>query len=1014
VSTPASGAIDQTSYRQRVLATLKKQPVLDLADPFFIVDLDPSCDDTELFRARIAALVAFWNKENSPSYKPLAKQLSKSRSSLEEVLLDPAARAQARARVVAVRGAVDAEALAALDSLAATLKEKFGGVPASRQAQLRAVALTRGLGEAGFARWWARQSVKVDAPVAASLSAALRREIRATLDEYGQLTGDPARAATLWSFLGLEPGASDSAVEAAMAQATAGKGLRGHDRRKTVTANLLAFAKTHAAGPGRTAYSASLREDAKDAVASYVTERSIVDGEISSTDYEVAVRKARALGYGITTEQARAVVRELAGTLGVPVRTGEADDIVLCPSCREPQSAKGASSCRYCGVTLFTSCPGCHKKVEAAASNCPHCNQSFAAVREVRAAIKDGEAALAAGELGRARRARDDARRASREAPASADDVTALDSAVQAAVTATERSWSAIIEDMAARRTYAAMTRLVGLTRTACDVPGPSRALPQTVLDELRELCTELDGRATAAVSLPPAEQEQALHRILEVAVDHPRAAGALAALPLPSPLAPRARLEPDGVAVSWRPVAQPGVSYRVIRNVLRADGTAISSHTVTTTGVTSVSDASVGVGVLVSYDIAATAHRRNAEVVRTAPLLVERDLTHVTVGQDGEDIVLSWSLAIEAGAITVDRTVVSGPAAPMRRGRGGIGSFRDTGAQAGVRYAYHVYAEYSALGGASVRTAGVTVEAGVVRRPRPVRDLYAVTTSDTTTLSWAPPPSGEVRIFAANRPLAQPDTEVALANVAKTGRYVGSGRRRCLDPSATGQVVYTPVTVDGSRAVAGVALAHMAVPALPPLGVTDFAGVLHVSLDFPAGITEAVLVVRRGVAPAGSEDAQALLRKKVTNAALEAGGGLVKLDVPDDGSVVHLAAFPAVRVNGKLVIAPSGTRLVARQASQAQVRYTVRRSGLLRRSLTVDISATPAIPYLRVMADPGPGSTAAPLELKVIPRGDGKTVMFDIATNSAPTPWVLSVLPAALATGVVVTAPPHADRLVP
>src|SRR5262249_39445568 len=93
------GAFDATGDRQRVPATLRRAAKLDLSDPFFIVDLPVDVDDTELIRARITALVGFWNKERSPNYKALTAQLAKHRADLEAVLLDPASRTECAAHV---------------------------------------------------------------------------------------------------------------------------------------------------------------------------------------------------------------------------------------------------------------------------------------------------------------------------------------------------------------------------------------------------------------------------------------------------------------------------------------------------------------------------------------------------------------------------------------------------------------------------------------------------------------------------------------------------------------------------------------------------------------------------------------------------------------------------------------------------------------------------------------------------------------------------------------------------
>src|ERR1700757_1521846 len=125
------GAFDATSYRQRVLATLRSASSLDLSDPFFIVDLPVDIDDTELIRRRIIALVGFWNKERSPNYKALTAELAAHRADLEAVLLDPAQRAERAAAVKATRAAADADRFAALDSLAGKLVARYSGLPRS-------------------------------------------------------------------------------------------------------------------------------------------------------------------------------------------------------------------------------------------------------------------------------------------------------------------------------------------------------------------------------------------------------------------------------------------------------------------------------------------------------------------------------------------------------------------------------------------------------------------------------------------------------------------------------------------------------------------------------------------------------------------------------------------------------------------------------------------------------------------------------------------------------------------
>src|SRR5215469_14681171 len=172
------GAFDASGYRQRVLSRLRGAATLDLSDPFFIVDLPVDVDDSELIRARISALVGFWNKERSPNYKALSAELARHRGDLEDVLLDPARRAGCAAKVKAARAEADADRYGALDSLAEKLVARYHGLPRSRLPTLARLAKTRGLDDAAFAEWAERQHVIEDGAGAEPLPAGLRAQIR--------------------------------------------------------------------------------------------------------------------------------------------------------------------------------------------------------------------------------------------------------------------------------------------------------------------------------------------------------------------------------------------------------------------------------------------------------------------------------------------------------------------------------------------------------------------------------------------------------------------------------------------------------------------------------------------------------------------------------------------------------------------------------------------------------------------------------------------------------------------
>lgn len=1023
MSTPAAtalGSFDQLSYRQRVLSTLKKAPSFSLDDPFFIVDLDPACDDTELYRARIAALTAFWNKERSPGYKALAAQLAKSRAALETVLLDPVERERSRRSVLTRRASTHAHNFSKLDELVAQLTDRYGGVPASRLPRLRVAAAGRGVSDADFDAWVTSHTIITEGQDASGpkLATAVRHDVRTSLDEYGQLVGDPAAAATLWGFLGLEPGVPDSAVAAAVRRRIDDNGVRPRDRHKTVTANLIELSRAHLSAAGVGAYRGALVDDAKDAITAFLTERSVLDGEITSTDADIAVRKLLALKYGLDTATCRQVVRDVATALGVPMSSGASDAIVVCPSCREPQSAKDGASCRYCDTKLFAKCPACRKRVEAAASSCPFCGERFAATRAARAALKEANTALAAGQLRAASGHANSAHQAA--APSVADELAALDTALTTEMDAANGLWRGVTADLAARRLYSATHRLVSLERRAADVPDHLGRTASEVLGPIRDRQRELDARTAEALKLPAAQLEAALEAVLADATDHPQAENALAALPLASPARVSAATRPEGVAVSWARVPGTSVSYRVVRNVLAPNGEVTEMLPITVTSATSAHDSAGAVGLIVSYNVTAICGRRSSAPMTTAPLLVVRDVSRATVSTHDTALVLGWHLEAHAGVVTIDRTVVEGPSAPLRRARGEAGVFRDAGASPGVTYEYHVYAEYVGPAGKSVRTTGVRVLGKLTLPLRPVRDLYAHTADGVTALSWARPPVGTVTVFASSSALGEPGAQADLAALASASRVVGSGARRCTDSVAHGAVVYTPVTVDGDRAVLGTALDHVAVPAFAALRVSDTGAELHVFLDWPVGVTEAVVVARCGAAPTGPDDAAGQFHRKVTNTALEISGGFVTVPAAPTGASMHVAVWPAYRLDGALRLASHPTRALARDATQTQVTYALRRTGLLRRTLTIDVQGNPVLPALRLIGVPGRTELTAErvadnsaVTLALIAAAVPPRASVEVPLNALTTPWTLRLVADEHADGVVVDGPTLYSRVI-
>lgn len=713
------GAFDATGYRQRVLATLRGAARLDLSDPFFIVDLPVDVDDDELIRARIAALVGFWNKERSPNYKALTAELARHRADLEAVLLSPARRAACAAQVRERRAAADADRFGALDSLAEKLTARYQGLPRSRVPGLARLAKSKGVDDAAFARWLAGQHVIEDGASAEPLPVSIRAQIRGDLDELSRMTGDSSRSATLWAFLALPPAATDTEVAARHAELTSQNERRQHDHQMTVTANLLAYVRQYLMTADQARYTASLIEDAKDRLRDTIAEKVIVDGELSAADYEACVRRAVGFGFGLTSEQARTAVRQVATDLGATLAVAPAIEYLVCPNCREPQPATDQAACRYCGADLYLTCPSCARRVEAAAVACPHCGASFQLIRAAQDQIAVARAELGRGLPRAALTQLTGADRAARTAPALAAMVDQLSQEIERVITTAQADWQQAERDLAEHRLYGAMDRLARVARFAADVAGPAGVTASDRLDVLAARKAAVQAQIGTARGLPDQQKEAALSQILAVAADCAEALDMLAALPLAPPGHLRTEVHPDSVVVGWDATTAPGaVSYKVTRLISAPDGTRPGSAVLGTTTATIFEDAGVPGGALVAYEVTAIQGRRAAPAVRTEPVLMVREVTRLTARADGRDIRLTWALPISYGSVVVERSADprSGLSLPPRRDLAHGQSWSDISPTPGVEFTYNVHAEYRDASGTLVRTPGATVRAQVTR----------------------------------------------------------------------------------------------------------------------------------------------------------------------------------------------------------------------------------------------------------------------------------------------------------
>jgi hypothetical protein len=978
--------LDGNAYRKKVLARLiadfsPADP--ETGDPFFVFDLDPESDQAAVL-ARIGDVVAFWQKErNSVKYKGVVADLVAARARYEAVLADPVRRAAAAARVHAQRAAADAERFADLDRLAGQLADRFGGIPAEKVDQLQMVARRGGTDDAAFADWLGRQRIlPAQDRQAEPWDPAIRRQIRSQLNELARQSAEPGRYATLWTFLDLSPHCPDPQLIARHAELLAANHGARHDNAKTRVGDLLAQVKTRLlAEGGRDAYAASLRADAADLIYPDVAEKALVAGEVTAADYETLVQRVIALGWGISNDDARSAVRSAATALGASLAVAPSVEYLICGHCRAPQAAPAASDrtgarCRYCAEALYLSCPNCARLAETAAATCPDCGTSFTAYREALALLGQARQELGAGRPVAAQHLLDRTGSATGSAVAGSGE---LATEIAGVLNAARGEWQALEQDLAAGRIWAADDRAARLHRTASDLTDPAGVSVDQRRSELATIKAELLARVKAAAALPPDAAEAALGRLLTEAVDCPEAIAALAGIPLAGPTDLRVRVNRAGVSLQWQPSSAPGpVSYRVVRVTANQ---AVGSATIGTTSATELEDAGAPAGVEVSYQVSGVAGRRSSTPLTSEPVLMVRDIATLRAEASDQGIVLIWSGQIGSGTVAVERS--TDQAALKRRIRPDQPNrYVDRDVIGGQTYGYRVFVEYRRVGSAPTVTDGRTVSVRVPLRPIAVTDLWARTEPDRTVLTFSTPPDGLVQIYAGTGaeavPLAEPGTLLdphQLAALTGRARLVGTARRRVIDAGAVGRIRYTPVTVVEDRAIVGTGLDHFAVGQVTNLAAVERGGSLLLTFDLPRGATEAMIRWRFGEPPSGLDD-PAAIAAKVTNTKLEIVGGF-EIVAPDDGRALHVAVYPALRVDGTLTPGPIPATLEARAARPLEIRYQVQRTGLLRRVLRVHIDAgSEALPRVVLVVLPGEQAPTSPTTGSVLGSagGDGRS----------------------------------------
>jgi hypothetical protein len=284
--------------------------------------------------------------------------------------------------------------------------------------------------------------------------------------------------------------------------------------------------------------------------------------------------------------------------------------------------------------------------------------------------------------------------------------------------------------------------------------------------------------------------------------------------------------------------------------------------------------------------------------------------------------------------------------------------------------------------------------------------------------LEFDPPAVGSVAVFrCAEEPEVAAGATVDPGRIAELGEQLPVQGGIAVDSRPPqGRCFYLPVTIAGNLAVAGAALAHLALPEVENARAVLQGRRALVTWSWPPGVTIARVLWRHDRRPAGPEDADAERVDYRLGEYRDSGGFSIAMG---EHRSLFVSVFPAVRLDGETVTgsaAGKGSTAMLRSEQKTEVRYSVRRVGGLRKRLEVEVSepAEGALPELVLVGREGDILPRSASDGQVLARlgGDGpRSSSLEMRQLSRPLAVKL-FLDSAGATGSHVLYDPMVDDL--
>jgi hypothetical protein len=940
---------DPSSYLKDVLG-----PYLDsteLPGLFERYCLEPADSDDGAIATRCRDVKQLWDmRVERPKYGPLIRLLLERHGEALLTLEDPTERRRAAAEASQADGARVEEAARARtewEALLAAAVKQNGGLDPLMRANLERAADRTGV-DALFARG------RLDAAPVASVQSQLtpdeRREIKKALTELAQDTGEQRAGLSLFHALGLPGITLDVAdIRSHHAELDAANAVRRRGNTRVLYENMLVRAKRVLIDGDPRAYVEGMIGDVRDALAAEGIKAAVDDGVIDEIEAEQLAR--RAIELGLTPDLARRVVTDIARENGVPLRTAAVVDYIVCATCGHVAPRDRASGhCDQCGDPLSITCPNgeCGTVNDASVARCRKCGTNLRQYAEATRKLEGIESLLRAGHLEQT----GDELDAIERALGPSEEITRRRRELETALQRARAAWGAAEDAITKRELYAARQMLSQLNTTAGDVPGPEGPPAAERARWVAAQIARAESSLQKARTLTGSDREAALAEALNIASDCREAGDELDRMPAAPPTNVMATMAETHATVSWTASPTPGVTYEVSRTA--SDG-AREIIARSERGLEAI-DPRAASGLVVRYDVVATRGASRSAAVSTPPILIARELQGVTIHSGDGEVRINWESVGSQGRVLVTRRDDgSGAEQVLVSDSSGV---VDRDVTNGQSYSYQLRIEYAGTDGEPVITRGVKLFAQPSARPVPVAISSAETSSRGVLINYVKPSVGSVTVLrCTDDPGIASGAELDPTELSTIGIPLSNEGTIARDPdSQTGSRWYLPVTVAGTMAVAGPAFRHLALPGVTNVRATDDGSVVRVTWTWPESLRVVLVTWRADRQPDGPDDPDAR-RQTFRRSEYKDRGGF-EIPAPDGGSV-FVAVFPASRVGNDVIYGTTtsrDSRAAVTRVKRTDVRYTVRRTGMRKKKLEIDVQAPEGtkLPEIVIVTRPG------------------------------------------------------------